>query len=261
MQSERMVIENRQTGKQVTRGCRRSPDRGFGTGFLIRLQRWRSYAFRLNSYRTLFKEGIYYLYLFAESLGKLEAAMWYVIQTMTGKEEELITLIRTILKEDLYTNCFVMKAEWMKRLGGEWNTQIRTLFPGYVFIDTEQPDEVFLELKQIPRFSKMLGTGKFEFTSVKKEEQEFLELISEIPIQTTNELMSDYNTANYRIVRLTDVIRDENGTIVTLNGTLQYFKKDIVKINFHKRFAVVKTDLFSLKQTLVFGIRLGKDIS
>ena len=71
--------------------------------------------------------------------------MWYVIQTVTGKEEELMLFIRNILCRERYESCFVIYAQWMKRLGGEWQIQVRPLFPGYVFIDTEEPERLYMD--------------------------------------------------------------------------------------------------------------------
>ena len=100
--------------------------------------------------------------------------MWYVIQTITGKEEELMLFMRTILCREHFDNSFVIYAEWMKRLGGEWQIQVRPLFPGYVFIETKEPDRLYMELKAVPKFSRLLGTGKDEFVPVSEEEEQFL---------------------------------------------------------------------------------------
>ena len=78
--------------------------------------------------------------------------MWYVIQTITGKEEELMLFMRTILCREHFDNSFVIYAEWMKRLGGEWQIQVRPLFPGYVFIETKEPDRLYMELKAVRDF-------------------------------------------------------------------------------------------------------------
>ncbi len=43
--------------------------------------------------------------------------MWYVIQTITGKEEELMLFMRTILCREHFDNSFVIYAEWMKKAG------------------------------------------------------------------------------------------------------------------------------------------------
>ena len=40
--------------------------------------------------------------------------MWYVIQTITGKEEELMLFMRTIiLCREHFDNSFVIYAEWI----------------------------------------------------------------------------------------------------------------------------------------------------
>ena len=183
--------------------------------------------------------------------------MWYVIQTVTGREEELITFIRTIIDRELFEECFVIKAEWMKRLGGQWQIQVRPLFPGYIFIETEQPEAVFLKLKSVPRFSKVLGNGKFEFTPVNEEERKFLSLISR---EKKNSVGQEHEKEQaQRIVRLTEVATDEAGAIVSMNGALEYFKDRIVRMNLHKRFAVIELTLFHKKRTLIFGIRLKHD--
>lgn len=183
--------------------------------------------------------------------------MWYVIQTMAGKEEELITFIRTIINRELFAECFVIKAEWMKRLGGRWQTQVRPLFSGYIFIDTEQPEEIFLKLKSIPRFSKMLGNEKFEFTPVNDEEKKFLAMISSEQNRTTGQ--EDEKEQAQRIVKLTEIVTDEFGAVASMNGILECFKENIVRINLHKRFAVVDMTLFHKKRTLIFGIKLKQD--
>lgn len=180
--------------------------------------------------------------------------MWYVIQTETGREEELIALIQTILNRQLYKECFVIQAEWMKRLGGEWRIQVRPLFPGYVLIDTEQPENVFLQLKGVPRSSKILGSGKYEFTAVNEAERRFLEIITSNNKNDTNDCTNDEE--NRRIVRLTELTVDPDGKVQIIRGLLQYFEKDIIKINLHKRYATVRTKLFHRDRTLVFGVRL-----
>ena len=42
--------------------------------------------------------------------------MWYVLQTMTGREEELVHYIEEIVPKELYTDCFVAYYErvWSK---------------------------------------------------------------------------------------------------------------------------------------------------
>lgn len=172
--------------------------------------------------------------------------MWYVIQTITGKEEELMSMIGTVLDGDLYTDCFVMEAEWMKRLGGKWEMQLRPMFPGYVFIDTKEPERLFQELKGVPMFSKILGSGQFEFTPVTPEETVLLKLLTK------------REDGPQRIVCLSEVRIDEQGRR-SIKGALQYFEDSILKIETHKRYAAIKIHILGKERTLILGIKLEKD--
>ena len=68
--------------------------------------------------------------------------MWYVLQTMTGKEEELIRMIKRILSPELYTDCFIAYYERVWRKQQHSIVHVERLFPGYAFIVSEQPEEV-----------------------------------------------------------------------------------------------------------------------
>lgn len=177
--------------------------------------------------------------------------MWYVIQTVTGKEEELMLFIRTLLSREHFENCFMIRAEWLKRLGGEWQLQIRPLFPGYIFIETDEPERIYMELKEVPNFSRLLGNSRDEFIPVKAEEEKFLRMI-------TGAVGSGWDFGD-AVVRLTSVETDDDGKVVSMNGALMYFEKEIVRMNLHKRYAVVQTRMLGEERALVFGVRLGRE--
>ena len=85
--------------------------------------------------------------------------MWYVIWTVTGGEEALAGRIRSRLPSRLCRECFCMKRESMKKLGGEWVELTEPLFPGYVFLDTGNPEEAFYSLKRLPGFRGAVRAG------------------------------------------------------------------------------------------------------
>ena len=89
--------------------------------------------------------------------------MWYVIQTETGREEEILRLMRRSLDKKLCSRYMILKAEWPKRSGGQWALLRKVMFPGYIFVETEEAEELFFQLKQVPKLTKILGNGKFEF--------------------------------------------------------------------------------------------------
>ena len=89
--------------------------------------------------------------------------MWYVLQTMTGREEELVHYIEEIVPKELYTDCFVAYYERVWRKQKESVVHVERLFPGYVFIVSDTPKELYLCLKKVPAMSKMIADGNFDF--------------------------------------------------------------------------------------------------
>ena len=82
--------------------------------------------------------------------------MWYVIQTQTGREQELTECIERVLKGNGYRACFVIEQECVWRNAGELLAYQKPLFPSYVIADTDTPEEFFLALKRVPKLSKLL---------------------------------------------------------------------------------------------------------
>ena len=104
---------------------------------------------------------------------KESTGMWYVIQTQTGKEQELTECIEHVLAGEGYRACFVIEQECIWRMGGERTIYRKPLFPSYVIADTDTPEAFFLALKRIPKLSKLLRTD-CEFWSIREAEKELL---------------------------------------------------------------------------------------
>ena len=171
--------------------------------------------------------------------------MWYVIQTTTGKEEELVALIHRMLPAPLYSRCFFMKRQLMKRLGGEWLEVTETLFPAYVFLETAREADVFYRLKRIPEFTKLLGDGQGAFIPLEQEEEEFFKRLC--------------GDGQGELVKNTTVYLDRNREIRQMVGPLEQFKERIVRMNLRKRYAIVEMSMRGEKGTALLGIRLEKD--
>lgn len=93
--------------------------------------------------------------------------MWYAIQTLTGKEQELIDAIGARTDHNTYERCFCVRRESVWRRAGRYIAHIETLFPGYVFAETANPEAFYLQLKKIPQFSRFLGKNTEESRSRK----------------------------------------------------------------------------------------------
>ena len=82
--------------------------------------------------------------------------MWYVIQTTTGSEEALVCMIKEMISEDFYMECFYIKRECTRKEGDGWQIHLAAMFPGYLFVDTDKPKEMYMELKGVPKLTKLL---------------------------------------------------------------------------------------------------------
>ncbi len=93
-----------------------------------------------------------------------------------------------------------------------------------------------MELKAVPKFSRLLGTGKDEFVPVSEEEEQFLRMIidnGETAVSTVNNERA--------VVKLTVVETEADGGIISMDGALSCFNRNDVTVNLHKRYAVVNT--------------------
>ena len=181
--------------------------------------------------------------------------MWYVIQTTTGKEQELVGVIKKLLPAELYESCFFFKRQLLKRLGGKWLEITETLFPAYVFLETERPEAVFFALKKVPEFAKLLGDRSLQgndgmFIPLYPDEESFLNKLCEE--ETDRE-------QDFRLVRLTDVQISEDGEKRKFSGPLSQLQERIERLNLRKRYAVVSFSVCGERQTAILGIRLKKN--
>ena len=170
--------------------------------------------------------------------------LWYVIQTYTGKEEQLVTMIRRQLPESCYGDCFVAYYEQLRDRRQENQIHIRRLFPGYIFISTEDVDRLFLDLKTIPAMTKIMASGAFVFTPLDPDEADFL-----------MEMMD----ADH-VVRLTYAATDGKNHVSYLAGPLEKCRDRIRKYRFRDRYADVSLQIAGQEKIVHMGIILNNDV-
>lgn len=172
--------------------------------------------------------------------------MWYVIQTLTGKEEELVRMIKGIVPTELYRDCFVIYYERFWRKQQQSIIHVERLFPGYVFIDTEQPKSIFMHLKKIPVMSQIIRDDEFTFLSVYPDEEDMLKHL--------------LNADDDHVVRLSYVEKTATGNIKRIDGPLCYYQNQVERYQFKKRYAIIRLSLSGKEQSIVLGILLKEDI-
>ena len=184
---------------------------------------------------------------------KESTGMWYVIQTQTGKEQELTECIEHVLAGEGYRACFV----------------------------TDTPEAFFLALKRIPKLSKLLRTD-CEFWSIREAEKELLcrmmgrtaadvdedkikdicreiaKISKKAASAGVNEMRESAQKKHY-IVRLSPVTLDADGNIVKAEGPLAFFKDQIVRKRIRKRVVTVEVELLGEMRRIELGICLRED--
>lgn len=173
--------------------------------------------------------------------------MWYVIQTMTGREEELTEILDNMLPQTVCEKSFFIKRETCWRFKGENRIQEETLFPGYVFAETQAPEVLYYQLKKVPKLSKLLGGGEEEFLPVQEDEQKFLESLITI---------REDNDKQVYVVKRSEVQVDEEGTITWAGEPLSQYLGNVVKKRLRKRYVVIEKELFGKKRRVLLSVKV-----
>lgn len=161
--------------------------------------------------------------------------MWYVIQVYTGKEADIVEQCKDrVVRED--EDIFIPVVERMTKVQGEW-VQVRTrLFPGYVFIETDRPWELYMRLKGVKAMTKLLKTGE-EITPLYREEEKYLRRLQD----------------REHVVRYSEGFMEGDRLVVT-SGPLQGSEGEIKKILRHKRLVVMEVPLLGRKVEVTLGL-------
>ncbi len=172
--------------------------------------------------------------------------MWYVVQTKSDNEQLVMDLFRKTADPECFHNLFIPMFEDVRKKDGRATIHLRRLFPGYFFVETDTPQEVFDSLKVVPEFKKLLGSvekdGTKIFIPVEKEDQQFLDTLME------NGLM-----------RVSLIKRASNGRIEHITGPLAKYSNRVIKFDISRRRAIVKADIFGKERKLKFGLWTESD--
>ena len=160
--------------------------------------------------------------------------MWYVIQTTTGREEELTDVLKSMLPQTICEKSFFIRRETCWRLKGKHKIQ------------TQAPETLFYQLKKVPKLSKLLSDGE-EFLPVREDEQEFLESLITVEEKDGKEVY---------LVKRSEIQVDEEGNIVWAGTPLSRYIGNVVRKRIRKRYVVIEKELFGKKRTVLLSVRL-----
>lgn len=172
--------------------------------------------------------------------------MWYVVQTRSGNEENVSELMKKLMDPEAFSRSFIPLYEDVRKKEGKGRIFLHHFFPGYFFVETSLPEEVFRTMKRIPEFTRVLGSrekeGELIFLPVGREDEEFLESL-----------------LDGGVMRVTYIKRSTSGRIEKLIGPLEKYSSHITKLDVMRRRAIVEIELFGKKRKLKFGLWTDDD--
>lgn len=165
--------------------------------------------------------------------------MWYVLHTLSGREQEALDLMERRAEDGLMQEFFVPRRELMRKQKGEWITFPENLFPGYAFVRTNNPDLVNKLAKDIPFYARILGG-----------EEGFMPLSESEKLQIQGMMDSEMS-----IVRISKgvIVGD---TVMVLQGPLRGKEGHITKIDRHKRIAQLEMSFLGRLVTIKLGLEI-----
>lgn len=189
--------------------------------------------------------------------------MWYVIQTVAGREQELAELIGKMLtrerEEKIYKRCFVLYRECVWRLEGRLRFHTEPLFPSYVFVETEEPGAFYIALKQLSKLARLLGADGC-FWPIGREEEIFLRsLLQAAKGDNPGQGKDSQEPLNSYLIRCSLVRVNEERQIISAEGALKHYLNNIVKQRLRKRSVIIEVPFLGEKKRIQLGIRLEED--
>ncbi|WP_051287069.1 antiterminator LoaP [Paenibacillus taiwanensis] len=191
---------------------------------------------------------------------------WYALFVETGSED----IVQKCLKlqycpKEVYS-C-VPKRLLPEKRGGKFYSVVKTLFPGYLFINTRMTPSIYYELKKLPKYYRLLRNSAFMLDKINRKPQslldptkedgselynydDFFNQIEEAEIRQILQLINDKNIIEYSNVIV------ENSKVCVQSGPLYGLEGMIKKIDKRKRRAQIAVSFFGGEKLIDVGIEL-----
>ena len=164
--------------------------------------------------------------------------MWYAVQVQTGKEERLKTLIERIAFEKEQAECRLINYETKKKYKGKWHKETKNMFPGYLFVISDNIETVCRGFRYVNEMTKVLKSGD-EYLPLSEKEEAFLRHLS----NDTDTVPMSYGIG----------VGDR---VIIKSGTLKGYESKIRKIDRHKRKAIIEIEMFGQVRNAEIGLEI-----
>ena len=181
----------------------------------------------------------------------MKQSMWYALQTVSGEEDKVVKIVKSIAPEGLLDDIYYLRYENVWRKQGKSNVSVELMFKGYVFIKTEDIEKLYYSLKKSPKLVTLLSDknrdDEITFLALSKEEENFIDEL----IHGDEE----------RIMRLSYVHRNAQNRIDFAEGPLEKFVDKIYSVDYRHRRVFVNIELLGELRSVKFGIKTDDDIT
>lgn len=170
--------------------------------------------------------------------------MYYVVQVYGRKEQETIDFIKAEVPSNIAIDVFSPQKIIRKKVRGIWTDRIEKVFPGYVFIESDDPSTLFTALKKVPRFTRLLGRSKEGeyYITLTKEECNYVDILA--------------GRESDRMVGISDITIEPGKQVKVLTGPLAGVKGEVIKYDLHKRLAYINIEMCGRPCEVKVGINI-----
>ena len=163
--------------------------------------------------------------------------MWYVVHTAIGGEESAIEQCKIALG-DVAKRFILPKCQFNRRWHGEYKMIEKVAFPGYFFIDSDDPKALEELLMRIPSVVTLVRIGG-GFNPIRIEEQKIIE-----------QMMDENDLIKASVGNIV------NGKLIVEVGPLKGLEDCVRKIERHDRWADLEMELFEECRMMKVGLEI-----
>lgn len=194
----------------------------------------------------------------------------YAVHVQTGSEDLIRRLIGVLIDDLGPDSTFIPERIYYFRAAHKWHKLTRELFPGYIFIRTDDAERLFFYLKKVPEFTNLLHDGDYTFVEISGQDRAFIELLCSLSISELRPARGEatrFILPGSRVeiipeedIQPGDIIMPKSkGEVVrVLDGPLMKLSTYVSSIDFKSRTAILDKDICKAHK-IHLGIRLPKD--
>ncbi len=145
--------------------------------------------------------------------------IWYLLSCRKQEEKKILTICKKKLPQSVADDIFILTFDRMRRYEGTWHLERQLMFPGYVFLESEDEEILSEELKSCGLSLR----EKNRLFRVGHKEEEFLKRLC--------------GTAHH--LKMSRGIIYHGNALIT-EGPLKGIEKHISRIDRHKRLARIE---------------------